>query len=246
MVAAAAGRFTSVIGIHSDIFMTGSPMNSSIRKFSSKLAITASMLGAVSLSSATVAHAQETGVSGRLWVGVMGRYVLSDNTPFTSPGFGTVALKTNGTTVAFGGDLELRMNNWFGIDAAAGYSQMNAQFTTSTSAASSASKPFGVLPLMASLNIHLIHSDPIDLWVGPQIAYVIFPNDLSYATPSGTFTYKPTNTFSGVGFVVGTDIKLGGAWALTGAVRWQNADSDGNDMLTVDPTFVTAGLRLKF
>jgi hypothetical protein len=221
-------------------------MNSSIRKNSSRLVSTLCVFAAISLSSVTVAHAQETGVSGRLWVGAVGRYVLSDNTPFTSPGFGTVALKTNGTTVGFGGDLELRMNNWFGIDAAAGYSQMNAQFTTSTSAASSASKPFGVLPLMAALNIHLIHSDPIDLWIGPQIAYVIFPDNLSYATPTGTFTYKPTNVFSAVGFVIGTDIKLGGGWALTGAVRWQNADSDANDMLTVDPTFVTAGLRLKF
>jgi hypothetical protein len=221
-------------------------MKSNIRKSSSTLAITLGMLAAISLSSVTVVHAQESGISGRLWVGAVGRYVLSDNTPFTSPGFGTVSLKTNGTTVGFGGDLELRMNNWFGIDAAAGYSQMNAQFTTSTSAASSASKPFGVLPLMAALNIHLIHSDPVDLWVGPQIAYVMFPDDLSFTTPTGTFTYKSTNVFSKVGFVVGTDVKLGPAWALTAAVRWQNADSDSNDMLTVDPTFVTAGLRLKF
>jgi hypothetical protein len=221
-------------------------MNSNLRKNSSKLAIALGVLVAISSSSATVAHAQESGVSGRIWAGAVGRYVLSDNTPFSSAGFGTVSLKTNGTTVGFGGDIEFRLNNWFGIDAAAGYSRMNAQFTTSTSAASSASKPFGVLPLMAALNVHLIHSEAIDFWVGPQIAYVMFPDDLSYTTPSGTFTYKPTNVFSKVGFVIGTDVKLGGAWALTGAVRWQNADSDSDDMLTVDPTFVTAGLRVRF
>jgi hypothetical protein len=226
-------------------------MKSNIRKNSSKLAITLGALAAISLSSVTVAHAQESGVSGRVWVGVMGRYVLSDNTPFISPVVGTVLLKTNGTTVAFGGDLEFRMNNWFGVDAAAGYSQMNAQYgntqvSTGTAPAPPPSKPFGVLPLMAALNIHLIHSDPVDFWVGPQIAYVMFPDDLSFTTSTGTFTYKPTNVFSKVGFVIGTDIKLGGGWALNGAIRWQNADADSNDMLTVDPTFVTAGLRLKF
>lgn len=221
-------------------------MKSNVRMHSSKLAMTLGVLGVIASSTATVVQAQESGVSGRLWVGVMGRYVLTDNAPFTSPGFGTVSLKSNGTTAAFGGDLEFRINNWFGIDGAVGYSQMNAQFTTSTSAASSASKPFGVLPIMGALNIHLIHSEAVDFWVGPQIAYVMFPDDLSYTTPSGTFTYKSTNVFSKVGFVVGTDIRLGGAWALNGAIRWQNADSDSNDMLTVDPTLVTAGLRLKF
>ncbi|MGC9974843.1 MAG: uroporphyrinogen decarboxylase family protein, partial [Gaiellaceae bacterium] len=89
-------------------------MNSNLRKNSSKLAIALGVLVAISSSSATVAHAQESGVSGRIWAGAVGRYVLSDNTPFSSAGFGTVSLKTNGTTVGFGGDIEFPYRKYTG------------------------------------------------------------------------------------------------------------------------------------
>jgi predicted porin len=74
----------------------------------------------------------------------------------------------------------------------------------------------------------------------------MFPDNLSFATTGGPFTYKAANKFSAEGFAVGSDIKLSKTMALNLAVRWQNADSDSNDMLTIDPTFVTAGFRWKF
>jgi opacity protein-like surface antigen len=192
------------------------------------------------------AVAQDAGFSGRLWVGAVGRYVLNDNTPFASPGFGTVEMQVKGSSVGFGGDLEYRINPWFGIDGAVGYSNLNVQFTSTTAPGNAPTQGFGVLPIMAALNVHLVHSEGFDLFVGPQIAYVMFPDNLSFTTTGGPFTYKPANKFSAEGFVVGADIKMTKSMALNLAFRWQNADSDANDMLTIDPTFVTAGFRWKF
>ena len=206
----------------------------------------AGILAATLLVAPKSAQAQDSGLTGRVWVGAAGRYVLKDNDPFASPGFGTVAMQVNGSSFAFGGDLEYRINPWFGLDGAVGYSKLNVQFNSSNAPGTTQTQGFGVLPVMLALNVHLIHAESVDLWVGPSIAYVMFPDNLSFATTGGTFTYKPKNVFSKEGFVIGSDIKMSKTWALNLAVRFQDADSDGNDMLTIDPTFVTAGFRWKF
>jgi hypothetical protein len=210
------------------------------------------LIGAGGIFAATLlaapgsAQAQDSGLSGRVWVGAVGRYVLSDNTPFASPGFGTVEMQVKGSSVGFGGDLEYRINPWFGIDGAVGYSKLNVQFASTTAPGNAPTQGFGVLPVMLALNVHLIHSEGFDLFVGPQLGYVMFPDNLSFTTTGGPFAYKPKAVFSKEGFVIGSDIKMSSTMALNLAVRWQNADSDSNDMLTVDPTFVTAGFRWKF
>src|SRR5471030_298095 len=92
-----------------------------------KLIAAGGLFAATLLAAPGSAQAQDSGLSGRLWVGAVGRYVLSDNTPFTSPGFGTVAMQVKVSSVGFGGDLEYRINPWFGIDGAVGYSKLNVQ-----------------------------------------------------------------------------------------------------------------------
>jgi outer membrane protein W len=205
---------------------------------------------AVLLSGSASAQGQQSGLSGRLWVGSVGRYVLNDNDSFTSPGFGTVELQVKGSSVGVGGDLEYRINNWFGLDAAVGYSRLNVQFTTTSSPSAAPTQSFGVLPVLLALNVHLIHGEHVDLWAGPQIGYVMFPDDLSYTVAGGTFQYQPKAAVSWTGFVIGADIKLTRTMALNFATRWQDADADasggGNGSLTIDPTFVTIGITRKF
>jgi hypothetical protein len=205
------------------------------------------VLLAANIADVSVAHAQDAGFRGRIWAGAVGRYVLKDNDPFTSPGFGTTELKVDGSAVGFGADGELKFNRWIGVDAAVAYSKLNVLFTTSNTPGTSYAHDFGVAPLLLSLNLHVIHTDAVDLWVGPQIGYVMFPDDLSYAVNGGgTFTYKPKSVFSKKGFATGADIGLGKTVALNLGFRWQDADGDDDGHLTVDPALVTIGFTKKF
>ncbi|HEY4099849.1 MAG TPA: hypothetical protein VGM20_03110 [Gemmatimonadales bacterium] len=195
---------------------------------------------------AASAQVAASGLHGRIWGGAVGRYVLTDNEAFASPGFGTVSLQVAGSAPGFGADAELRMNRWIGLDGAIGYSSLKVQFTTTAAAGTVDTDHVTVVPLLLSLNLHLVHADAVDIWVGPQIGYVIYPHDLSFASSAGTFSYTPKNVFSAKGFVVGSDIRLSKSVALNLGFRWQNADGDSGGHLTIDPTFVTIGLATHF
>ena len=209
-----------------------------------------SMLGCclaiLAFSAPASAQEHHDGFTARVWAGSAGRYVLNDNDPFTSPGFGTAELKVNGSAIGFGGDIEYRASRWIGLVGAFGYTKFDVDFTTTNAPGTVSTQKFGVMPLMLALNLHVIHARQINVWVGPQIAYVMFPDNLSYAVGGSTFTYAPSGVFSKKGFVVGTDVRLGGGWALNGAFRWQDADGDSDSHLTVDPTFVTLGFAKRF
>ncbi len=199
------------------------------------------------LASPAYAQEQTTGLIGRAWIGTMGRYVLKDNEPFASPGFGTSLLAVDGSGVAVGGDLEYRFSKWLGVDAALGYSKLNVNYTTSLTPGVTATNRFTVVPLLFALNIHVVHSEKVDVWVGPQVGWVMFPDALSFPVAGGrTYTYQPQTPFSHEGFVVGADIGITKTVALNLAFRWQDADADSNANLTVDPALLTFGVTKKF
>jgi hypothetical protein len=192
-------------------------------------------------------QASSDGFSARLWAGAVGRYVLKDNDTFAAPGFGTVGLKVNGSAFGFGADGEYKFDRWIGLDGAIGYSRLNVQYTTTNAPGTTSTQPFGIVPVLLSLNIHFVSTQRVDIWAGPQIGYVMFPDNLSYASNGGsTFTYTSTNVFSKKGVSVGADIALRRTLLLNVAGRWQDADADANGHLTIDPTFVTVGLTWKY
>ena len=71
------------------------------------------------------------------------------------------------------------------MDAALGYTKFNVDFTTSTAPNLQGKDKFGVVPLLFALNVHVINTRRVDFWVGPQIGYVMFPDNLSYLVPWG-------------------------------------------------------------
>jgi Outer membrane protein beta-barrel domain len=192
------------------------------------------------------AQSEDHGWSGRFWAGPSGRYVLQDNEPFSVPSLGTVGLHVQGSAPSVGGDMEYRLNRWFGIDAAAAYTRFNIQFTSSNAPDIALSQKLNVVPLFASLNVHIVQSRRADVWAGPQIGYLFFGNSMNYTVNSTTFNYRPANTFSMEGLVVGTDVYLRPSLAVNAAFRWQNGDADSNGNLTVDPTFATIGITKRF
>ena len=56
----------------------------------------------------------------------------------------------------------------------------------------------------------------------------------------------PADGWSLKGFNVGADVTLTPRTALTLGFRWQNSDGDPDGHLTVDPTFVVAGVAVRF
>ncbi len=210
---------------------------------------TLSIVGLLAVGSRpAAAQLSNSGIRVRVWGASVGRYVLSDNAPYASPGFGTVELQVDGSAIGFGGDVEYKFNRWIGLDAGIGYSSLTVDFTTTTAPGTTLSHGFVVMPAMLALDIHLISTKRVDIWAGPEISEVMFPTTLTYIESTtnggGTFTYVPQNVFSKKGFFVGTDIALTRNILLNLGMRWQDADSDGDDHLTVDPAFITVGFRL--
>lgn len=192
------------------------------------------------------AQSEDHGWTGRFWAGPSGRYVLHDNEPFSVPSLGTVGLHVQGSAPSLGGDMEYRLNRWFGIDGAVAYTRYNVQFTSSNAPGIALSQKLNVVPVFASFNVHIVQNRRADVWAGPQIGYLFFGNNMTYTVNSTTFNYKPANTFSMEGFVVGTDVYLQPSLAINAALRWQNGDADSNGNLTVDPTFATIGITKRF
>ena len=200
-----------------------------------------------SLASASDAASSETGWRGRFWLGTVGRYVLTDNESYQSPPFGTVETEVDGSALGVGVDFEYKFLPWLGLDTALAYTSLPVQFQSSADPGVTQNADFAVVPLFVSLNFHVVHKEKVDFWLGWQLAYVFYPDDLSFTVPGvGQFEYDSTSTFSPFGFCMGIDIGVSKVWAVDIAFRWQNADGDPDGHMTIDPTFVTVGMTAKF
>lgn len=99
------------------------------------LVLIAAVVLFLSVNNTASAQSRDSGVVGRVWVGSAGRYVLHDNEPFSDPTFGTVGLHVQGSAPAVGGDVEYRLNRWFGVDGAAVSTRFNIRFDSSNAPA---------------------------------------------------------------------------------------------------------------
>ena len=212
------------------------------------LAIVAiSLLSSLGIARAAEPQGAETGWRGRFWVGAVGRYVLDDNAAYSAPPFGTVETEVDGSALGFGGDVEYKFRRWLGLDAALAYTSLPVSFRSSADPGVTQDADFTVIPLFVALNFHVVNTEKVDFWLGPQIAYLYYPDELSYDVPGvGTFDYESSNLFSPFGFDLGLDVFFNATWGLNFAIRFQNADGDPNGHMTIDPTFVTVGMTAKF
>jgi len=184
------------------------------------------------------------GWTGRFWVGVAGRYVLNDNDTFMDPTFGTIVTKVKGSSFTFGADVEYRISKLFGVDIALGYTSFELEFDHSEGPGVQNDK-LGTMPLLLALNFHIINHKKLDLWLGPQLGYIFFLNDVSFDVPTlGTYAIETSSDFSPVGFNVGADLAITEDLAINIIFRWQNADA--SDQILVDPTLITVGISKKF
>lgn len=182
----------------------------------------------------------------RAWVGTVCRCVEDDNVTFEDPVFGTVGLEVDGNSVGLGFDVEWRLGKLVGLDLAVGYADMDVNFMHSVGA-DVQTDSLASLNTFFAVNFHVVNTESFDFWLGPQIAYVAWLDDLSYEVPgTGTFDFSTDNEFPAVGIVLGADWSVSPKWAVNFAFRFIDADADENHNLPIDQTFVTIGMARKF
>jgi len=199
----------------------------------------------VALLSVAPAHAENeySGWRFRAWGGIVGRFIESDNVTFTDPTFGASATEVDGTGFGFGVDLERRFTKLLGLDLAAGYTEMDVEFTQSLNS-SVTEDTLEVFPIWLALNFHVVNTEKVDFWVGPQIGYVMWNDPLTFAVPGESTFILETGSGSGLGLVLGLDLWLTERSGLNFAFRF--VDADASDELPVDPTFITVGYTWSF
>ena len=86
--------------------------------------------------------------------------------------------------------------------------EFDVEFTQSLTT-TTAKDTLDVLPIMLALNFHVVNTEKLDFWLGPQIGYVMWNDPLTF-TASGQpdFVLETEDTF-GLGLVLGLD------WWLT-------------------------------
>lgn len=182
----------------------------------------------------------------RVFGGVVCRCVESDNSTFTDPTFGTSATEVDGTGFGFGVDVERRITKLIGIGLAIGYTELDVEFTQSLTPSVS-KDTLEVLPIWLAANFHVVNTESLDFWVGPQIAYVYWNDPLTFDVPGPQPYVLPTeNEFPAVGFAFGLDWWLTETGGLNFAFRFVDADTDSSGNLPVDPTFITVGYTWRF
>lgn len=203
-------------------------------------------MGVVSGVQAASAKTDYAGWSWRVWLGTVCRCVEDDNVTFQDPTFGTVGLEVDGNSPGIGFDIEWRLNKLIGLDLALGYTDMDVNFKHSVGAGVQQDS-LASLNTWFSVNFHVINTKKFDFWVGPQIAYVTWLDDLSFDVPgTGTYNFKTDNEFPAIGFVLGADWWVAQNLAVNFAFRFIDADADENHNLPIDQTFVTVGVARKF
>jgi len=201
--------------------------------------------------SARTAQAQQSndrdsGWTWRAWAGTVCRCVEDDTVTFQDPTFGTVELDVDGNSLGIGFDVERRFSKLIGLDLAVGYTDMDVDFMHSVGTGVQQDS-LGSLNIWFAVNFHLVNTERFDFWVGPQIAYVAWLDDLSFDVPgTGTFNFETDNEFPALGIVLGADWWVGKNWAMNFAFRFIDADADSDHNFPIDQTFVTVGVARKF
>jgi hypothetical protein len=72
-----------------------------------------------------------------------------------------------------GGDIEYRLNRWFGVDAALAYAKRDVELYLDFRFEIHSEFRYGTL--MLTLDMHVISTRRLDSWLGPQIGYVSSP-----------------------------------------------------------------------
>ncbi len=108
----------------------------------------------------------------------------------------------------------------------------------------------------AGLNFHLSPGRPVDVYLGPTVAWLVAPGSSTFSAEVGghtsTVTIDADNSF-GWGGTAGADVDLGGGWTLGLSYTYLNAEMEftdgtegGQRTLDLDPSTLRLGVGVRF
>ncbi len=148
------------------------------------------------------------------------------------------ATAKTGSTVGFGGALEVQLTRRFGIEFAALYSELDWEASaTIDDQALTATGDSRFIPLTGGLNVHLTPGRPFDVYAGGVIGVGLFGDaELLVTQTNEASTIESHNDFVW-GATAGVDVHpQGKAWGISASVRYLNAAFDDKDPTSLFPT----------
>jgi opacity protein-like surface antigen len=108
----------------------------------------------------------------------------------------------------------------------------------------------------AGLNFHLLPGRPVDLYLGPAVAWLIAPGSSTFRAEVGGHTSEvriEADDGFGWGGTAGADVELGGGWTLGISYTYLQAEMDftdgtegGERTLDLDPSTLRLGVGVRF
>jgi opacity protein-like surface antigen len=154
--------------------------------------------------------------------------------------------------------LEGRISDLLGLEFAIDYARPENRITVTPPGAGeiSATARMDLWTARAGLNFHLLPGRPIDLYLGPTVAWLVAPGSSTFRAEVGghtsTVTIDADNSF-GWGGTAGADVDLGGGWALGVSYTYLKAEMDftdgtegGERTLDLDPSTLRLGVGVRF
>lgn len=159
-----------------------------------------------------------------------------------------------GSGYGFGVDLEYQASRRIGIDFGVLSATPVIDVLIDEVGVISASAEPRITPVFAAFNIHLTPNGPVDVYVGPLLAYVFYSSfdlvvDPWFLTEEG-FT---SDDDIGVGVSLGLDVRLGErGWLLNAAFKYidttmvASAPDGGIGKTDIDPMIFSVGVGYRF
>ena len=158
-----------------------------------------------------------------------------------------------GNGYGFGIDLEYRASRHLGIDFGILTATPVIDVLIDEVGVISASAQPRITPIYAGLNVHLTPDSPLDLYIGPVLAYVIYSSfDLVVDPWFLTEGFVTQNDF-GIGVNLGLDLRLGDAgWLFTAAFKFLDTTlvasppDESIGRTDIDPMILSIGVGYRF
>jgi outer membrane protein W len=196
-------------------------------------------LAILGAAAASPAFAQDTHF--KLYGGAA--YVAPTSDSNVTLGTITDALKAE-KRVGWNFGVEGRITKWIGVELDYVRATQDVKFGGQTIGQTDFS------PLTASLNIHVVHTKIVDLYLGPSYSYVNWGTIQLNAAGEGLLSTVGLGTESSRcwGAGLGLDIGIGKHFALTGGLRYLDTDLDiqGGQSVAVKPVVGRLGVAVRF
>jgi outer membrane protein W len=187
---------------------------------------------------------------------IAGAWINPDLSFSETDEYGDQVMVDSDSSIGFGIGLERRLTSRVGVELGllSGSQDISLRVEAATGEQASLSNGLSFRPIYLGLNLHLTPDKPVDLYLGPMIAYASY-GDLNFVlTPDQRLDVSIDSDWAW-GLNLGADIGLGdGPWSLGVAVKYletelratEEDDDGGNESLAYDPIIFSIGVGYRF